>query len=128
MDLIPTSGGHIDDEKTKKKAALRNRCKSRAFDKAWSTYSEAFRTWFEGLGRSEQTKIINGDMKLVNGEIQNHVMESFHARESVKKEKGKLVELGQTGLIQEEAEQRLGGASKLEAAVARGLGERALIY
>ena len=78
---------------------LRDRCKARAFDKGWSNYSEAFREYYNGLDRASQTAIINGDLQKIDGRIQNQVMQRWQAREKVEKEKGKIVEMGQSGCI-----------------------------
>ena len=101
---------------------LRDRCKKRAFDQAWDTYTKAFQDYYKGLGRDGRTKVVNGYMAKVGGRIENHVMQSWTAKEKVEKEKLKMAEIGQQGLILEEAEQRLGGPDKLHAALARGLG------
>ena len=102
---------------------LRDRCKGRAFDRAWSSYSSAFQEYFLALSQAERTKYINTNIKKVEGKrvFENEVMKAFDIVERVRKLKLREDEVGTEGCIQEEAECRVGGRDKLEKAVKRGL-------
>ena len=110
---------HLAGDKSNAKAVLRNRCKSRAFDRAWTSYTQAFRDYFDSLSRDEKTLIINRDVVKKGTRLENNCMQAWEAREKVTKEKEKVAEVGQHGLILEEAQQRLGGADKLQAAICK---------
>ena len=109
-------------EETTGKKELRNRCKGRCFDRAWSTYSEAFQQYFSSLGREAQTKFINANIHKTSARcLENRVMEAFSWQEKIRKRKLKETEIGSDGVIQEEAETRVGGRERLERAIKRGL-------
>ena len=102
---------------------LRDRCKGRAFDRAWHTYSTAFQEYFMALDRSQKSQFINANMRKVPHQraLVNNCMKAFEVSEKIKKQKLKSDEVGTSGVIQEEAETRMGGRDRLEKAVKRGL-------
>ena len=101
--------------------ALRDRCKTRHFEKLWDTYTSAFQDYYRGLPRSEQTRIINkGVVKGSDGHYSNEIMRQYNLEEKHIKAKEKEFGWLSEGKIQEEAETLLGGRANLEAAVKRG--------
>ena len=113
----------METEKKKAGQQLRNRCKGRAFDRAWGSYSSAFQEYFMALPMKERTLWINTHVKKVPGAraLQNDTMKMFELQEKMRKQKAKEEEIGTDGCIQEEAECRMGGRDKLEKAIRRGL-------
>ena len=100
---------------------LRNRSKKKAFDKMWSTYSDQFRAWFDGLSRHEQSKYVNESMiKDSSGHYSNGVMAKFRMLEAVETSRSRSSTWGSTGVILEVAAAKCGGMDALKGAIARG--------
>ena len=104
------------------KKLLRSRTKQRNFDKAWSTYTAAFQTYYNNLSRDQKTEFVNNSI-VYSGKrrLENRVMINWEAAEHLKRSKERDMEYGTSGCIQEQAETLLGGPARLHAAVARGL-------
>ena len=103
------------------KGPHRVRSKKRAFDKMFDSYSQEFKDAFNNMSRAQQTKIVNeGMQKGADGLYQNKVMENWALSETMKKSQQKEFAWMSDGVIQEEAEQRVGGAAKLAQGVQRG--------
>ena len=112
----------MNDGKPAAKRQLRHRCKGRCFDRAWSSYTDAFKQYWETLGRDAQKKLINANIHETSARcLENKIMQAFEWQETVRRRKLKESEVGSDGVIQEEAETRLGGRDRLERAILRGL-------
>ena len=114
---FPPKGSSLDDARDK----LRDRVKTRHFEKLWSTYTSAFKDFYASLSRSAKTELINDGIVMgKDGHYENQIMKQFKVSESHRKLKEKEFGWQSSGKIQEEAETILGGRANLEAALRRG--------
>ena len=107
--------GEKDDHK-------RDRCKKKAFDRLWASYSQEFRDWFEKASLADQTRAINDGIGRTPGKrgLTNNVMQQWAIKEEVETKKAKEGAWKSQSVILEVAQQMCGGEDKLRAAVARG--------
>jgi len=116
-----------EEEGGKENDLLRDRLKSRKFDRIFSSlpayvqaeYKDAL-ALRDGTSRAKCTKIINNVVRRgPNGFVISDEKCAFF-REVLQRQKIKSFTQGKTGVIREEAEVRAGGEAKLEAAIKRG--------
>ena len=118
--FLPSAGDTIAADQAK--LQLRDRCKQRAFEKAWDTYSAAFKSYYEQLDRAGKTAVVNDGMVKVSArKFDNKCEQLFHWQESCKRQRTSEAEVGSEACIQEIAETRMGGPERLQQAISRGL-------
>ena len=100
----------------------RNRCKKKAFDKMWQSYSKEFQDHFDNnMSRHEQTDFVNQAMSLDSrGRYKNGVMARYKMLEEIETARTKQSQWSSDGCILEVAAAKCGGIDALRAAVSRG--------
>ena len=99
----------------------RERGKKKNFDRAWSTYSDEFRQWYNGLPCSHRTQVINnGIQRGPGGSLTNNIMVEFKTKEKIEASKERSSGWKSEGHIQEVAEEMVGGHERLVQAIRRG--------